>query len=471
MDCFDPDVIPHLVDCTAAENQTCHIADKISLITDLLLGSKMVLREHPHTLDQLHLDNSGCTATIHSFNLMRRPHYPELLAWLLRTHRCILSSSLELSLVNESGLTTLDAMHRSSRIRRLKLCFFGIGALNSASQTLPSLRNVELECTSILTSAFLFQKAFIDAISHLLQNSSSLNTLRLHTFSMRAHVADSFFAALSCKSRLKELNLQKCSLDCSTYPYALMGYLATTTLLKVLVVDMTNELLQSAVLEGVSMNTSIETLTIGKYIVHDRSAAAVAGVLKNNQVLRKLSISTKDCSEPGVHTVYGCWLLPLIENETLEEVSLPLLILHPLQWAAFFKALRTKEKLKNVHIEVPGDHRELLSLVCAELKSSGSDGKISMGCLQSTHDHDLLQCKAFSGVQFPRAEHIAMTALSMVPNCPHLTIVIMNIKRDDVTLFCGLAQLLRNGRSLRRLQLCVWPGDQEQDYFESGTID
>ncbi|KAL3224254.1 hypothetical protein MRX96_049580 [Rhipicephalus microplus] len=284
---------------------------------------------------------------------------------------------------------------------------------------------------------------------------------------MRAHVADSFFAALSCKSRLKELNLQKCSLDCSTYPYALMGYLATTTLLKVLVVDMTNELLQSAVLEGVSRNTSIETLTIGKFIGHDRSTAAVAGVIRNNQLLRKLSISTRDCSEPGIYTVYGCWLLPLIENETLEEVSLPLLILHPLQWAAFFNALRTKEKLKNVHIEVPGDHRELLPLVCAELECSGSDGKISMGCLQSTHDLDLLQCKAFSGVQFPRAEHIAMTALSMVPNCPHLTTVIMNIKGDDVTLSCGLAQLLRNGRSLRRLQLCVWPGDQEQDYFES----
>ncbi|XP_075737440.1 uncharacterized protein LOC142777017 [Rhipicephalus microplus] len=361
MDCFNPDVIPHLVDCTAAENQTCHIADKISLINDLLLGSKMVLREHPDTLGQLHLDNSGCTATIHSFNSMPRPHYPELLAWLLRTHRCILSSSLEISLVNESGLTRLDALHRRSIIKRLKLCFFGIGALNSASQTLPSLKNVEeLECTSILTSGFLFPKAFIDAISHLLQNSSSLDTLRFHTFSMRAHVADSFFAALSCKSRLKELNLQKCSLDCSPYPYALMGYLATTTLLKVLVVDMTNELLQSEVLEGVSRNTSIETLTIGKFIGHDRSTAAVAGVLRNNQVLRKLGISTRDCSEPGIYTVYGCWLLPLIENETLEEVSLPLLILHPLQWAAFFKALRTKEKLKNVHIEVSGDHRELL---------------------------------------------------------------------------------------------------------------
>ncbi|KAH8031691.1 hypothetical protein HPB51_020027 [Rhipicephalus microplus] len=147
-----------------------------------------------------------------------------------------------------------------------------------------------------------------------------------------------------------------------------MGYLATTTLLKVLVVDMTNELLQSAVLEGVSRNTSIETLTIGKFIGHDRSTAAVAGVIRNNQLLRKLSISTRDCSEPGIHTVYGCWLLPLIENETLEEVSLPLLILHPLQWAAFFHALRTKEKLKNVHIEVPGDHRELLPLVAELVK-------------------------------------------------------------------------------------------------------
>ncbi|KAL1421557.1 hypothetical protein MTO96_022996 [Rhipicephalus appendiculatus] len=440
----------------------------LSVMNNLLLGSKIELREHPDTLGQLHLDHSGCTTTIESFDALQLPHNPELLVWLLRTHRCISSANLELSLVNNSGLATLDALRGSSGIKKLKLCFFGIGAMNAASQVLPCLTDIEeLHCTSILTSGFLFPEAFIDAISNLLKNSSSLHTLRLNTFSVQAHVADTFFTTLSRQSTLTQLNLHKCLLDCNTHPYALTVYLATTTLLKVLVVDMTNEWMQMAVLEGVSNNRSIETLTIGRFIGSERSTATVAGVISNNQVIRKLSISTRDYTEPEMYTFYHCWVLPLIENETLEEIYLPLLILHPSQWAVFFDALRAKRNLKKVYIDAKSDPHHLLSLVCAKIKSSGSEEKISMGCLHFTHDFDFLQCKAFSGVQFLRAEDLTVTALSILPNCHHLTTVIMNIKGYDRTISFALAEFLQSAKSLRRLQLCVWPGDHAEAYGES----
>ncbi|KAL1421556.1 hypothetical protein MTO96_022995 [Rhipicephalus appendiculatus] len=89
MDTFDEDVVVHCVECTAAENQTCQIVEKLPILNKLLLGSLKELRERPAGSGQLHLeDNVETGPTIQNFDALQLPRYPELQAWLLKSHRC-----------------------------------------------------------------------------------------------------------------------------------------------------------------------------------------------------------------------------------------------------------------------------------------------------------------------------------------------------------------------------------------------
>ncbi|KAH7976140.1 hypothetical protein HPB52_009327 [Rhipicephalus sanguineus] len=269
---------------------------------------------------------------------------------------------------------------------------------------------------------------------------------------------DSFFTTLSHQSQLKELNLLTSSLQCNSYPYAFAEYLATTTVLKVLVVSVTNELVQKAVLKGVSENSSIEELFLNDFTGNQESTAIVARMISSNRVLRKLTVYTKDDTEPGMPTTYYCWILALFENETLEEVKFPLLILSPSQWSVLFQALPTKQNLKKVHIDAGVDGHQLVPLLCTELISSGSDEKVSISCLSFRYDVGFLQCKAFSGANFFFADDRAVAALRILPSCRHLTSLTMHIQVGKLTISSALASLLESTTALRKLKLLVNTG-------------
>ncbi|KAL3246576.1 hypothetical protein MRX96_057580 [Rhipicephalus microplus] len=174
------------------------------------------------------------------------------------------------------------------------------------------------------------------ALSKLLECSLSLESLHLVNFTLQEPLADSFLKALSHQTQLKELNLLTCSLHCNTYPYALAEYLSTTTMLKVLVISVKEEFMQDAVLKGVSQNSSIDELVRKNFVGKRESITTVSETISSNKVLRKLTISIRDNTEPQMQNVYDCWISAMIANQTLEEVKLRLLILHPSQWAVFF---------------------------------------------------------------------------------------------------------------------------------------
>lgn len=114
----------HFVPCTAGEDKTCQIVDKLSTWNMLLLGSQSELPGMPYTGSQLFMKNStGVLQSIENFGALRVLQYPELIEWLLRTHRCITSVYLKLSVIQIASLSVLDALRHSSGTKTVILCF------------------------------------------------------------------------------------------------------------------------------------------------------------------------------------------------------------------------------------------------------------------------------------------------------------------------------------------------------------
>lgn len=315
----------HLVPCTAADNLTCQIVDTLSTWNKLLLGSKLELREESATSGQLHLTRHGYKHLIgispmdEYFDALRLPQYPELIGWLLRTHRCIASVSLKLSADEITSLSVLDALRHSSGTKALKLYFGDMEALNAASKIIPCLTKIEeLHCTGSITNEAR-PDGFIAALSALLQASSSLRNLYLT--GLHGPVAETLFTGfLLTINTLKELYLEDSRLICDAYPHAISDYLGTTMVLTVLSFKIKHEVVQRAILDGVLRNRSIEKLSIGCFIGNDQSTAQVAAVISGNSLIRDLTISLvcNYLDEPNF--IYGCWIPPLTQSDTLEEV-------------------------------------------------------------------------------------------------------------------------------------------------------
>ncbi|KAH6922293.1 hypothetical protein HPB50_012188 [Hyalomma asiaticum] len=459
MDTVHADIMHYCVECTAADNQTCQIAQELSTINKLLFSSMVQLQELPDTSGQLHLaDISSTVSKLENLDSLQLPRYPELIGWLLRTHRCISSASVTVSFDDDTCLRTLDAIGHSLGVEKLKLNCERAQALNCAYAVIPSLTKIkELDCTGNWRSADRISKEAIAALSELLTSSSFLETLRFCNFPLGARLADTFMTSLRHTSTLKELDLQSSPLKCGSYPEDLTEYLSTTTLLKVLAVDMTNEFVQMAVLLGLSENRSIEKLTIGKFIVNYAGTAIMARVISSNRVVRNLTISSTGPTKVWTPSIYDSWILPLTENDTLEELSFPLEILYSFQWEHFFRALPKKRNLKKFRIGAKCDQRQLPGPLYESLKSRGFEEKVVIECYCISQDFNLLHCKSFSEVSFGvlSAENIKTAALRIMPNCHHLTSMDIAIHRSDVTLPFALAEFLELTKALRKLHLVV----------------
>ncbi|XP_065308414.1 uncharacterized protein [Dermacentor albipictus] len=446
------DLTDHCVPCTVAENQTCQIADKLSAWNRLLLASNFELREQADMSGQLCLGNfSG------KVHLRQLPQNQDRLRWLLRTHHCISSVHLKLHIVTNPDFYVLKALRHSSGIKTVILYMQGWKALNAASALIPSLTNIKtLHCEADLSREDS-SEGFVAALSALQRASSSLESLHLNGFLIQGQAAENFVGEFLSKSALKELVLQRVAFECESYPHALREYIGTTTFLNAVTLDMVvNKVTQTAILEGVLENRSIEKLSMYVFTGNEEIAELVAGVISRNRVIRNLTLSTFVRHVPEMHDVCYRWLRAVIQNDTLEEVGLPLQIFHPSQWATFIMALPQNRNLKKVHIDA-GFNAELLRPVCSMLMTTGSDKRVSIGTYEYREDVDLIRCKAFRAIHFSALEpdDYLGVALQLLPSCEHVTMLSIRVDIGNRRLFSPLAEYLKRTTVLRELELIV----------------
>ncbi|KAH8021056.1 hypothetical protein HPB51_012340 [Rhipicephalus microplus] len=91
----------------------------------------------------------------------------------------------------------------------------------------------------------------------------------------------------------------------------LKAYFRSTTVLKVFTITINDLSLQTAVLEGVLENGSIEKLTLRLFEGTEESTALVSRIIKDKGALHSLSISlailSADSEPLGLHSLYDCW--------------------------------------------------------------------------------------------------------------------------------------------------------------------
>ncbi|KAL1462154.1 hypothetical protein MTO96_043195 [Rhipicephalus appendiculatus] len=462
MEFLDGDTVDHLIPCTASEKQTCQIVTKLATWNKMLWGSRFEIREQPETSNQLRIWNYPITSpTAGQVGAWKQQQQADLLRWLLATHKCIGSVSLNLSLANDTGMRLLRAVCQNKWIRTIEICGIKTSAASTVSATLPCLTNIE---TLHLTSFKLFLDAFIDPLCTLLQASSSLRCLHLSGEFARDTTIDMLFTALLRKPALEELRIQGLSINRDACRQAPKEYLSLTTALKVLSVTARNLFMQRAILEGVLKNRSIEKLLLYSFVEDEESTVLVSRIIKENLVIRVLHIWTAQLRDHLVlNSVYDCWVTPLIENSVLEEVGLSYSILYPTTWSVFFRALPTKESLKVVHISLLSQYSNL-QWFCAELKCSGCEGKVSFGHHQFTGQIDLLDCKAFSGADFPLSatDGHKLAVLRRLPTYEHVKYIGIWIQSDYMSLSLALAEYLRSTTALQSLDLGVMGVDDGQ---------
>lgn len=455
MDVLERRFADHFIPCTASERETCQIVAKLVSWNKLLLGSTFKIQEKPDTSNQLCITNSTFVPpAVENADEQQAPQYSSLLGRLLTTHRCIVSVSLKISLAQTTSLAVLSTACQHRWIKAISITGVPRSAASTVFTVLPCLTNIEHLRFATMQ---LYPNAFVPPLCALLRASSSLKSLHISGRFAGNEMVEKLFTELLRKPTLCDLHFEDLShTDYDyTYPRALKEYLSSTTDLKVLSVSISNRSTQRAVLEGVLENKSIKKFSLNLFVGNEESTALVSRIINENRAIRTLSILSPEEEPPGLYSVYDCWVTPLIANDTLEDVELPLSILHPTMWSEFLRALPHKENLKIVRIASISRYSRLREF-CAVLKHTGSDEKVCLSYSHFIEDAQLLSCKALRSARIPRGfEGRTLVTLIQSQGCQHLRSLTICIRSHHMTLSMALAEFLSSTTALQTLELTV----------------
>lgn len=454
MEALEGDTAGCLLPCTASERETCQIVTKLVGWRTLLLGSKFEIREEFDAYCQLCIViDPFLPQTVDYIDKRQLPPCSELLESLLTTHRCIGSLRVDLSDDESTSVPLLRTACRNKWIKTVSLTGMPASTANTISDLLPCLTQIE---KLTLTSRELSLDAFLAPLCALLHATSSLKTLRLSVIVEETKTINTLFATLSRKPIIRELHFHTLELDCDPCLPELQQYLGSTTVLRALSVCTRKLSIQTAVLEGLLANRSVENFSLLTFIGNEGSGAMVSRIIRENSVIRKLIILCAEERQRGLHSVCAGWLLPLIENDTLEEVQFSLSMMPQKVWSALLHALPAKENLKTVCVNgrVTYSH---FRWFYTEMKRSGSGGKVHFGYTHLTEDAEMLHYDAFLGADLSIAEggEGRLAAALQLKNCRLIRSLDICIDSDHMKLSSALAEYLESTTGLRRLGLRV----------------
>ncbi|KAH7944187.1 hypothetical protein HPB52_016933 [Rhipicephalus sanguineus] len=297
------------------------------------------------------------------------------------------------------------------------------------------------------------------ALSQLLRTTTSLSTLQIAGLRMKGKYAKAFFTALRRNNTLTKLSLQGFALRDVDCQVSFARYLHRSTTLTSLTVEArgrTGKCLKS-VLRGLRNNRSVLSLTLIDFVFDEGSARHAAILLSENKTLRSFKI--KDSSgmgEEGPPSLYDCWLPAVIENETLEELHLPMRYWQPEKWDEVFAVLPHKATLTKVFVEIDLEYPEL-QRVCLALRESEAVEKVTLTVRYFPLSLDLLEFMEYSEICVDGCccEKNAALILNRLLRIDIITTVHMIIQRGDFTLSLALANYVATTTILRSLYIEV----------------
>ncbi|XP_075725745.1 uncharacterized protein LOC142767609 [Rhipicephalus microplus] len=445
--------LDQLPPCTATPDNTCQIVDHLSKLNQFLFYAELELRELP-------TQNGNLSLTSFADEGLCMPHDGEgrfkqavaLVHQLLKTHSCIHHVYIHRRLFITHAPLICDALKRnlSTKVLNidLKKTIFGLD-LCSDCDDVEQLDESECSCSKLSS-----------ALSIILRDCSSLNTLEVGELQMKRKMATAFVAALKENLTLKELSIHG-SVICEAERDQFAQYLCHNVSLTVLSITADNVSKRNCFLwmaVGLLVNNTIRNVRLNNVLFDQDNVMMAARIFAENDTIRIFNmVYLAHTFSRAPSTDYGLWLAPLSNNETLEELGLPFSIWNSLQWVGFFSVIARKQNLKKLTVALKVTDYRYLPELCAALRETGAEDKVSLG----THFVDgilnLVQSRALLDVDVFCLDKTVIRQLHALQAFNHVTSVCFRLKIGQVSITSAIARYVEATTSLRRLQLDLYP--------------
>lgn len=453
--------------CTEYGGRPCWILDELLTWNKFLSLLSWQLRVKPGTTGQLCLVLLGEPMFWnHSWETMNG--VVQLVCWLLQIHICLTHVEVGNNFFKSHHGLLLDALRRSSYVTSVKLiCCDWNSDEEVVPATLPLPHLQELECSGDTKHG----AALVERLPSLLATTTSLTKLKVTLVSTEGLSSDIFFKALGQNSSLKELELPSSIIIEAppTVQAAVTKYLNTTTSLRSLTVaeDFGPDIPLKCILEGLIGNTSIVAVALTCCGIGLADVHLLSELFEKNKVLQSFEITSEaklDVADEQCHYVEKACdrcLNALIENRTLEQITLPIALWDNCQWIRLFKASPTKEHLKRVTIKVPSSEPcPLLDRLSIALKGTDAGEKVCFDTpfIAKLFDESIM-CQAFSSVKVLASDCNEETVCGLLERMPSYgSVTELHLKFDsgfgrDAELPSALTAFLRATRTLKTLIL------------------
>lgn len=469
--CIVGETLDFRLPCTATENTTCQIVNHLSAWNEFFFLVSLQLQEMPGAGRKLCLvftEEPGRTqCSPRNLRLVTL-----LLCELLRAHRCVAHIDLEVSLFSTYRMLLSDALWECPSITSLTLAYcyekpvedFAVVALS-----MPRLQKLQY------VGKAKYWPTCVARIPALLQTTTSLTILNVSSDCLSGLNVEKFFRALAQNGSLKELALPTSLVSRMTLSVEAVfaEWLTKSVSLTSLTVSPDCRLYKSlkCILKGLVGNRSIVDVDCECPAMDKTDFQLLSKIFEQNRVLRRCRIT--NISDPFSRNTFSYGQGPpdqgecerclkaLVENQTLEEVTLPLNVWDEGQWRELFEALPAKRNLKTLSIDgLRQAPQPALSRLCAALKVTGADEKVSVSTAFTEEDFDeRFDCKAFWSLVVRDSDYNSATVhkiLERLPSLGHITYFHLDFHvryEMDELRSSALATFLAATRTLQTLSL------------------
>nr|XP_054925651.1 uncharacterized protein LOC129384338 [Dermacentor andersoni] len=466
--------VDYEIPCTATHQRICHIVQYLPAWNKWLCYNQSQLRESTGKSGQFSL--VACTAPVPTTptvdKLHKRRKADIFLNWLLKTHRCV----GEIDLTHWPPLSTafdhspdllFDALSQNSSVKVLKLKSNNMNyRLCDAISSLVQIEEFEFE----YAYDSFDRTPMPSALSSLLRTAQSLISLRIPELRFDEAQADEFLTALTTNKTLQALSIREIMsshpllLNRSAFAEFLKSTLTLTTLTITIPFSPPYQPARNHwlwILEGLLKNETIQNVSLAYVIVDVESSALITKIFAENKVIRTFEIiSKRERLDAQYTSMSECWLRALAENNTLENIRVPISMWTLKQWKRFVCTMAKKKNMRTVTIGVTLADRPLLPELCNMLKETGAEEKVSLGWFSVGEERGILECKAISQLyaykgQYAKAELCGI--LKLLPSLHHVKFLSLNIAvRDlDAGLYSAICEYITATSALEKLDLML----------------
>lgn len=459
--------------CTATSDGTCQVIHHLPVWNEFLYFLHYELRDASGTSGQLSLVDID-------YPRLARPREGDfviwqqvniLLNWLLETHRCIgtldLKCSFSSRILHPSEKFFCDALRKNQSIKTFKMNFLDDHEHENVCAAIASCANLErLELELSLRPP----AGLSSALATLLRTTAALAVLKIPQLHITEQEADSFLAALRENTTLMELSV----FESPNTPVSLLDrsefaqYLKNTATLRSLTVEIGVAIAYGPenrwlwILDGICGNRTIREVSLQNLIVDKESSQIIANIFTQNNTVRSFTmISRSDSVDFRFRSSHNCGgIEALMQNGTLEDVTLSSHIWPLKQWGLFFAALARQQNLRKATVHVPRQDRYLLPQLGSLLQESGAKHKavLDPGSYFVGNEHDVPDCGAFSRVCAFRSQYTKRELSQVLKQATvqdHVTNLFLHISVTDFdeSLASAISEYVRATSTLQNLHL------------------